>query len=646
MPRPRRLFHGALAAAALAPALPAATAAAEGTEPPAARTSRVEWAEGAFRSVCGTRQGAAPDRRTFTFFDHARMEAVASHIARDRQGTVLWTGHLVGRPDRPVTFAVDGACGQGAPRVAGEVHLGSKRYVIDADQRGASTVRELSYARPASAHSDVVRVEPPQGPRPARLPKPPATRPTALQLSGPEPRAAITAPVIDLLIGYTPATVRNTKGGVEALDLKVKAAVAGTNAAYADSTVTARLNLLGTFTTKEWTGDDGDTEGITEALSDPDRVKYTGAFAVDARKHRDDKGADLLHVLTQFTPEPGTVYTAGTANTPSLPRIVPGAAAAVSSDGAAFGAQQSDTLGTYHLAHEIGHNFGLNHDYLTDPIDPAEADYQRGNLNPYYPDNHGFLPADRTWTDIMGYTMACADEAKCETKLWFSNPKQKYQDVPRGVPLGKDKPADCVRVMNLTGPVLANYRTPPAATPPVPPATRYALAAAPDSPEGGSVTPAATGLFDKGDQVTLTAVPKSGYKLDYWAVDGAIQSTRAADFTVTMNSDHFVTAKFIRSTATPTRLPATITKVSPNSGPKAGGFTVTLTGAGFTGTSAVLVGSRTATGFSGRPASAVKVVDDSTLTFTAPAWPTAATVQIATAAGRTLTASADFTYTD
>ncbi|MEU4350266.1 reprolysin-like metallopeptidase [Streptomyces sp. NPDC023838] len=557
MPRPRRLLRGALAAAVLAPALPAATAAAEepgAPTPGAARTGQVEWAEGSFRAVCETRQGAAPDRRTLRFFDDAPMEAVASHIARDRQGTLLWTGHLAGRPDRPVSLAIDRACGPGVPRVAGEVHLGSKRYVIDADRPGSSTVRELTFARTTPARDDVVRVEARQGPSSSRTarktrqarrvgqhgPLGPLGQVRQMKPE-PEPRAAITAPVIDLLIGYTPQTVRNTQGGVEALDLKVKAAVAGTNAAYSDSTVTARLNLLGTFTTQEWTGDDSDTEGITSALSDPQSVRYSGAFATDARNRRDEKGADLLHVLTQFTPVLGSLYTAGTASAPSLPRIIPGADPSYSSDGAAFGAQQVDTLGTYHLAHEIGHNFGLSHDYHTDPVDPADKDYRRGNLNPYYPDNHGYLPADRTWTDIMGYTMACADEAKCETKLWFSNPRQTYDNVPRGVPLGRPNPADCVRVMNLTGPVLANYRTPAS---PTAPAARYALTAAPDSPEHGTVTPAATGLFDKGDQVTVTATPKAGYTVASWAVDGTLQSSRANELTVTMDGNHYVTAKF------------------------------------------------------------------------------------------------------
>lgn len=524
---------------------------------------------------------------------------------------------------------MDGACGRGVPRVAGEVHLGRTEYSIDADRTGASTVRELPVNRRSLLQDDVVRVADPAGPR-TELPPP-----------QPRPRAAISAPVIDLLIGYTPQTVRNTKGGVAALDLKVKAAVEGTNTAYATSTVTARLNLAGTFTTKEWTGSAGDTGGITSALSDPKDSRYSDAFAVDARKTRDDKGADLLHVLTQFTPAPGTVYTAGTANTPSLVRLIPGADPSYSTDHAAFGAQQSDTLGTYHLAHEIGHNFGLNHDYLTDPIDSTAKGYRPGNLNPYYPDNHGFLPKSRTWTDIMGYTMACVSEDRCETKLWFSNPKQSYENAPRGVPLGEPQPADCVRVMNLTGPVLANYRTPSGGTAPA----RYALTAAPDNPERGTVTPAATGLFDKGDQVTVTAAPKQDYQLDYWTVDGKIQSSRAPEFTVTMDSNHYVSARFVETTDKLTQLPATITKVSPATGPKAGGYTVTLTGAGLSGTTDVYIGTRTANGFSGRPASGVKVVDDSTLTFTAPAWPTAAAVQIATAVNGTMTGSADFTYT-
>lgn len=646
MPRPRHLFSAALLAAALtSTGLPAAVAATNPATGPAsfpadfsavgdataplarADADRIEWPKGAFRALCGARQGTRPDRRTLRLAGGTQVEAVAAKVSRDRQGTLLWSGHVVGHPDQPVVLAADDACGSGVPRVAGEVHLGRAEYTIDADRAGASTVRRLPSHREASLKDDIRRLGSPVGPA--------APRPRPL------PRAAITAPVIDLLIGYTPATVRNTTGGVAALDLKVKAAVEGTNTAYADSTVTARLNLAGTFTTKEWDGDDKDLEGMLSAVSDPMDALYSSDFGADARKAREDKGADLLHILSQFTPAPGTTYTAGIANTPSVPVPKPATGQSYSTDGQAFGAQQSDTFGTYHLAHEIGHNFGLNHDYHTDPIDPSEEGYQPGNYNPHYPDNHGFLPADRTWTDIMGYTMACADESECETKLWFSNPLQTYDGEPRGVPLGKPQPADCVRVMNLTGPVLADYRTPSTSTEPA----RYSLTGAASNPDGGAVTPAATGLFDKGDQVTVTATPKTGHKLDYWVIDGKIQSTRPTALTVTMDGNHLVTAKFIKSTATLTRLPATITNVSPATGSTKGGYPVTLTGAGLTGTTTVLVGTRTATGFSGLRADDVKVVDDSTVTFTMPAWQRAEPVQIATAAGRTLTASADFTYT-
>ncbi|WP_331748502.1 zinc-dependent metalloprotease family protein [Streptomyces sp. NBC_00648] len=633
MPRPWHLFGAALLAAALtSTALPAAVAATvpadEGAtaSPGQAGADQIQWPQGSFRALCGARQGAQPDRRTLRLAGGTQVEAVAAKVSRDRQGTLLWAGHVVGRPDLPVILAADNACGSGVPRVAGEVHLGTAEYTIDADQPGVSTVRRLPSHRQASLKDDIRRIAPPVGPAAPRL--------------KPLPRAAVAAPVIDLLIGYTPATVRHTTGGAAALDLKVKASVEGANKAYADSTVSARLNLVGTFATQEWDGDDKDLEGMLSALSDPKDALYSSDFGVGARKMREDKGADLLHVLTQFTPAAGTTYTAGIANTPTLPIPKPATGPSYSTEVQAFGAQQSDTLGTYHLAHEIGHNFGLNHDYHTDPIEPSEEGYQAGNYNPYYPDNHGFLPTDRTWTDIMGYTMACDDEDECETKLWFSNPLQTYDGKPRGVPLGKPGPADCVRVMNLTGPVLAGYRA--SSTSAVP--ARYSLTGASSNTDGGTVTPAATGLFDKGDQVTLTAYAKAGYKLDYWAVDGKIQSTRPAAFTVTMDGDHFVTAKFVKSTVALTRLPATITKVSPATGSTKGGYTVTLAGAGLSSTTTVLIGTRTATGFGGLQGNDVKAVDDSTVTFTMPAWQKAEAVQIATAAGRTLTASADFTY--
>ncbi|MGA4843309.1 reprolysin-like metallopeptidase [Streptomyces sp. G45] len=582
------------------------------------------WPEGAFRALCERGAVAAPDRRRLPLFDGRTVTARATKVSRDHEGTLLWSGRVGGRADRPVTLAVDGACAGGRPRVAGEINRGRMRYALEAVRPGTSRLRSFDTLRQTPLVRDALR--------PAGTPRPAAP---------PRGRAAPTDPVIDVLIGYTPETATGTEGGAAALALQAKAAVEGTNQAYADSQVKARLNLLGTFETPRWPGEASDMAGMTNALANPRDARYGGNWATNVRATRDARGADLVHVLSRFTPPEG-VYTAGTGMTPTLPHLVPGTAARRGSDGTGFGAQQADTFGTHHLAHEIGHNFGLNHDYVTDPVDPDDPAYRPGNHNPYYPDNHGFLPRDRTWVDIMGYPMSCADEDRCESKMWFSNPRQTYGGKPRGVPLGAPEPADATRVMNLTGPVLANYRTPADSTAP----QRYALTAVPVDGTGGTVTAPATGLFTSGDQVTVSAVPDPGHKIDRWIVDGRVQPTRAAALSVTMDSDHFVAVRFVESDAPLSPVPAALTAVSPASGSVRGGYPVTLTGAGLTGTTQVLAGTPTAGGFRGVAATDVRVVDDGRVTFTAPAYPRAGPVRFATARGTALTASIPYTYTD
>jgi autotransporter-associated beta strand protein len=82
----------------------------------------------------------------------------------------------------------------------------------------------------------------------------------------------------------------------------------------------------------------------------------------------------------------------------------------------------------------------------------------------------------------------------------------------------------------------------------------------------------------------------------------------------------------------------TVTGVSPNIGPAAGGTLVTITGTGFKGASAVEFGATAATG--------VSVMNDSTITALSPAGSGAVDVTLITPGGTSETSSADrFTYT-
>lgn len=64
------------------------------------------------------------------------------------------------------------------------------------------------------------------------------------------------------------------------------------------------------------------------------------------------------------------------------------------------------------------------------------------------------------------------------------------------------------------------------------------------SPVGAGTVSPSSGQFEPGEQVTLTAVPASGYAFEYW--DGAASGT-SSSVTVTMDSDKVVTAHFAES---------------------------------------------------------------------------------------------------
>ncbi|KOU54727.1 hypothetical protein ADK55_14420, partial [Streptomyces sp. WM4235] len=88
--------------------------------------------------------------------------------------------------------------------------------------------------------------------------------------------------------------------------------------------------------------------------------------------------------------------------------------------------------------------------------------------------------------------------------------------------------------------------------------------------------------------------------------------------------------------------------LQPETGPRAGGTQVTLVGANLTPYTRMLFGTVTPDGcFTGREATDVVALSDTTLIAVAPEWPAAATVSVyaATPCGR-LTNALPFTYLD
>lgn len=167
-------------------------------------------------------------------------------------------------------------------------------------------------------------------------------------------------------------------------------------------------------------------------------------------------------------------------------------------------------------------------------------------------------------------------------------------------------------------------------------------------PTVSSLSPAA-GPLTGGNSVTIngtnltdaSAVTFGGIAATSFAVVSASQITAVApagtgtvDVHVTTLGGTSASAAGDRYTYVP---PPTVTGVSPAVGPIAGGGLVTITGTGFTGTTTVMFGIRTAAGFT--------VVSDSQITVAAPSNTGVVDVRVTNAGGPSATSAADrYTY--
>ena len=177
-------------------------------------------------------------------------------------------------------------------------------------------------------------------------------------------------------------------------------------------------------------------------LADP-----SDGYMDEVHAMRDRTGADLVHLVFKHQDHPF----GGVANL-----------------GGAFGLTcQYCGGGTF--AHELGHNMGLRHDryaqlYSEISRGPVTLDPAYGYVNQQAFGGGGGRTS--RWRTIMAYLTQCADAyIRCERVFRFSNPRQRYNGNPLGIPFGEGSgvtgPADAAAVLNATGPAVALWRDRP-----------------------------------------------------------------------------------------------------------------------------------------------------------------------------------------
>ena len=331
---------------------------------------------------------------------------------------------------------------------------------------------------------------------------------------------------IDVAVVHTPAA-REAAGGADAIAAIIDLMVAEANQAYAAGGLQQRLALVGRSEVPY--EETGDSLIDVRRLADP-----ADGHLDEAHVLSDRVGADLLHLIVD----------ADKADVGGIAYI-----------GGAFGL-------TVHLgggavfAHELGHNMGLRHDRY-------QVHHREGGArsNPAY----GYVNASGTasgaarssrWRTVMSYNRECTDvHALCTRLLRFSNPRQRFNGAPLGVPFtdggawGPSGPADAVAALEASGPAVARWRgrpddanRPPAAAGSLPDRSLRRhdrldvdLAAAFADPDGdpmsyavSSSAPEVVTVLAAGARLTLAAVGTGAATVRVTAADpGGLSATRS-----------------------------------------------------------------------------------------------------------------------
>lgn len=239
-----------------------------------------------------------------------------------------------------------------------------------------------------------------------------------------QPSTAICpATTIDVMVLYTSAA-RTAWGGVAQSNSFTATAITNFNTALQNSGVTnTTINLV-------YSGeiDYAESGNISTDLS---RLRNsTDGLLDDAHVLRATYGADLCALVTAtptntcglgYVNTNPTNYSANSAFTVTLFNCV---------------------VSNYSLAHEMGHNMGLKHDWYVD-TSSTPCSHHHGYTNQTAITLGTASVSSQRWRTIMAYNNECSDTGfNCARVNRWSNPDETYNAEPTGVPIGNPNPSN------------------------------------------------------------------------------------------------------------------------------------------------------------------------------------------------------------
>ncbi len=497
----RPTFAACTAASALLSTLPLtltspAAFAAGGTHEPWVVRSAVLRADAKeFAGLCRKQKEGVPELRTFRLFhDGPKITAERDYLHKDADGTVYWDGHDPKRTEDTVSLSIMGACKRGPVTLEGVIEIGFKDYLFEPLPKhpGEYSLTEIDTLKlPPSGHGvDTVTTAPRTHPG--------RTKPKAVDISNPV--------AIDVVVPYTPPAVAEL-GGVTEVQARIRYGVSQLNKAFATSHVPASVHVVNSYETAP--------SGVPDEAAGQMMAKLTNpqdpTLGATAHAKREEFGADLVALLASIPIE----NSSGQADLP-LP-------ATSTTDNLAYSVTSVLSVKEWdNLAHEIGHNLGLQHDRKT-LIDG-------GYTPPAGTTDYGWVTADKLHHTLMAYSSACAPQ-NCKVINQYSNTVNKIG----GQALG-DANNNNAATAQVSTPIVAGYRASKAVG-------RHTLGLSTNPAAGGTITVSEFGPYDPGTQVTVTAQPAAGYRFTGWEVDG-LPVIGTTEYQITMDANRTIQADF------------------------------------------------------------------------------------------------------
>ena len=332
---------------------------------------------------------------------------------RGNRGEVSWAGEFEGQPGSLLVMTSHRG------KVTGFLHDGADIWELDTGADGALVVFQVNEDMQPEEH-EPIHVE-------ADAEADASTEAyTQAALDAGSVTAADPA-VQDLLMVYTQAAI-NRAGSVATLESRILNAVAAANAAYLNSNVGIRLNVVGMVRT-----DYVETGDILQSLS---RLRGTGdGYMDDIHKIRDQLGADLVGMISEDGSYCGVAYVMSS----------PSSGFASS----AFSVTKQSCFSNQTLAHEIGHNQGNAHN-------------RKNGGSSAYPYAYGYRTCDNIApTNGQSFRTVMSYSCTGSRVNYFSSPDVYYNGAPMGVAYESDaaNSADNARSMNNTAAITAAFRS-------------------------------------------------------------------------------------------------------------------------------------------------------------------------------------------